>query len=75
MYTIGDVARMSVKNEDLLYRMFGINAELLINHAWGWEHCTIFYKSRKMVSQDSNFRTLFANAFYLQIFADATSVL
>ena len=47
MYTMGDVARMSVKNEDLLYRMFGINAELLIDHAWGWEHCTIFYKSRK----------------------------
>lgn len=35
MYTMGDVARMSVKNEDLLYRMFGINAELLIDHAWG----------------------------------------
>ena len=40
MYTMGDVARMSVKNEDLLYRMFGINAELLIDHAWGWEPCT-----------------------------------
>ena len=34
MYTMGDVARMSIKNEDLLYRMFGINAELLIDHAW-----------------------------------------
>ena len=41
MYTMGDIARMSVKNEDLLYRMFGINAELLIDHAWGWEPCTI----------------------------------
>ena len=41
MYTMGDVARMSVKNEDLLYRMFGINAELLIDHAWGWEPVTI----------------------------------
>ena len=41
MYTMGDVARMSVKNEDLLYRMFGINAELLIDHAWGWEPCSI----------------------------------
>ena len=41
MYTMGDVARMSVKNEDLLYWMFGINAELLIDHAWGWEPCTI----------------------------------
>ncbi len=41
MYTMGDVARCSVYNEDLLYRMFGINAELLIDHAWGWEPCTI----------------------------------
>ena len=41
MYTLGDVTRMSVKNEEILYRMFGINAELLIDHAWGWEPCTI----------------------------------
>ena len=41
MHTMGDVARMSVKNEDVLYSMFGINAELLIDHAWGWEPCTI----------------------------------
>ena len=41
MYTMGDVARMSVKNEDLLYKLFGINAELLIDHAWGWENVTI----------------------------------
>ena len=41
MYTLGDVARMSVKNEDVLYRMFVINAELLIDHAWSWEPCTI----------------------------------
>ena len=32
---------MSVQNEGLLYRMFGVNAELLIDHAWGWEPCTI----------------------------------
>ena len=38
---MGDVARMSVQNEELLYRMFGVNAELLIDHAWGWEPCTI----------------------------------
>ena len=37
LHTMGDVARMSVKNEDVLYRIFGINAELLIDHAWGWE--------------------------------------
>lgn len=41
MFTMGDVARCSIKNEDLLYRLFGINAELLIDHAWGWEPCTI----------------------------------
>lgn len=41
LYTMGDVARMSVKCEDLLYRMFGINAELLIDHAWGWEPVNI----------------------------------
>ena len=41
MYTMGDVARCSVYNEDLLYKMFGVNAELLIDHAWGWEPCTI----------------------------------
>lgn len=41
LFTMGDVARCSVCNEDLLYRLFGINAELLIDHAWGWEPCTI----------------------------------
>lgn len=41
MLTMGDVARCSVKNEDLLYKLFGKNAELLIDHAWGWEPCTI----------------------------------
>ena len=47
MFTMGDVARCSLGkprdyyNEDLLYKLFGINAELLIDHAWGWEPCTI----------------------------------
>lgn len=47
LYTMGDVARCSVGkanelyNEDLLYKLFGINAELLIDHAWGYEPCTI----------------------------------
>lgn len=41
MFTMGDVARCSVQNEDLLYKLFGKNAELLIDHAWGWEPCTI----------------------------------
>lgn len=43
MFTMGDVAMMSTTQwgEDLLYKLFGINAELLIDHAWGWEPCTI----------------------------------
>ncbi|MCM1174069.1 MAG: DNA methylase [Blautia sp.] len=47
MFTMGDVARCSVGdsqsyyNEDLLYRLFGVNAELLIDHAWGFEPTTI----------------------------------
>ena len=47
LYTMGDIARCSLGrdtdhyNEELLYRMFGVNAELLIDHAWGWEPCTI----------------------------------
>ena len=41
MYTMGDVALCSVEREDLLYKLFGVNAELLIDHAWGWEPCTI----------------------------------
>ena len=41
MNTMGDVARCSHYNEDLLYKLFGVNAELLIDHAWGWEPCTI----------------------------------
>ena len=41
IYTMGDVALASVYNEDLLYKLFGITAELLIDHAWGWECCRI----------------------------------
>ena len=41
LFTMGDVARCSVRNEALLYKLFGVNAELLIDHAWGWEPCTI----------------------------------
>lgn len=41
MYSMGDVARCSLENEDLLYGLFGINAELLIDHAWGYEPCEI----------------------------------
>ena len=47
LYTMGDIARCSVGrpgeyyNEELLYRLFGVNAELLIDHAWGYEPCTL----------------------------------
>lgn len=47
LFTMGDIARCSIGsetdyyNEDLLYKLFGVNAELLIDHAWGWESCTI----------------------------------
>lgn len=47
LFTMGDIARCSIGketdyyNEELLYRLFGINAELLIDHAWGWEPCSI----------------------------------
>ncbi len=42
-YTMGDIARASLSEygEDKLYKLFGVNAELLIDHAWGWEPCTI----------------------------------
>ena len=39
--TMGKIARTSIQNEELLYKLFGVNAELLIDHAWGWEPCTI----------------------------------
>lgn len=47
LYTMGDIARCSLggpeefHNEDRLYRLFGVNAETLIDHAWGWEPCTM----------------------------------
>lgn len=47
IFTMGDIARCSLGtssdyyNEDLLYKMFGVNAELLIDHAWGYEPCTL----------------------------------
>ncbi len=41
LYTMGDIARTSIHNEELLYRMLGIDAELLIDHAWGYEPCSM----------------------------------
>jgi DNA polymerase V len=56
--TMGDVARCSIGgideyyNEELLYKLFGVNAQLLIDHAWGWEPCTI--KDIKAYQPESN---------------------
>ena len=52
IYTMGDVARVSINNEELLYKLLGINAELLIDHSWGWEPCTI--KSIKAYRPETN---------------------
>ena len=47
LYTMGDIARCSLAppgawhSQELLFRLFGVNAELLIDHAWGWENCTL----------------------------------
>jgi DNA polymerase V len=62
MYTMGDVAKCSVgkdtdfHNEDLLYKLFGINAELLIDHAWGVEPCTI-EQAKNYKSEDNSLST------------------
>lgn len=51
MYTMGDIARASIDGEKWLYKIFGIDAELIIDHAWGYEPCTIkdikAYKPKK----------------------------
>lgn len=52
IYTMGDIARCSIDNEELLYKLFGINAELLIDHAWGYEPCTM--KSIKSYKPTTN---------------------
>ena len=52
IYTMGDVAKTSIKNEELLYKLFGVNAELLIDHSWGYEPCTI--KDIKKYKPESN---------------------
>ena len=40
-YTMGELADYSLRNEDKLFKMFGVNAELIIDHAWGYEPCTM----------------------------------
>lgn len=41
LFTMGDIAKCSIENEDLLYKLFGVNAELLIDHSWGFESATM----------------------------------
>ena len=54
-YTMGDVARLSLADEEALYRAFGVNAEYLIDHAWGWEPAVIKdIKAYKPVSKSLN---------------------
>lgn len=53
MYTMGDIARMSINNEDLLFKLFGVNAEFLIDHAWGYEPCTIEQAKNYIPSSNS----------------------
>lgn len=54
MFSMGDIARMSLKDEPLLYRLFGIDAEILIDHAWGYEPCSI----KEIKSYKSNSHSL-----------------
>ena len=73
MYTMGDVARCSVgpdnslMNEELLYKLFGVNAELLIDHAWGWEpteiaDCKAYVPDSKSLSQGQVLARPYSNA-------------
>lgn len=56
MYTQGDIARMSITNEELLFKLFGVNAEILIDHAWGIEPCTL--KIAKEYIPESNSKSV-----------------
>lgn len=66
LYTMGDIARMSLRNENLLYKMFGIDAEILIDHAWGLEPCTIkhikdYKTSNKSISEGQVLQEPYSN--------------
>ena len=69
---MGDIARCSLGgagdyyNEELLYKLFGVNAELLIDHAWGWEPCTIAdVKAYKPENKQCSFGAGAAESLYL----------
>ena len=72
LFTMGDIARCSLGgagdyyNEELLYKLFGVNAELLIDHAWGWEPCTIAdVKAYKPENKSVGFGAGAAESLYL----------
>ncbi len=86
LFTMGDVARCSVGkpsdyyNEDLLYELFGINAELLIDHAWGYEPCTIadikaYKPSTKSISSGQVLQTAYGFAKAKLIVREMTDLL
>ena len=53
MYTMGDIARCSINNKNLLYKLFGVNADFLIDHAWGYEPVTLEYVKAYKPSSNS----------------------
>ena len=66
LYTMGDIARQSLRNEDALYKLFGIDAEILIDHAWGLEPCTIkhikdYKTSNKSISEGQVLQEPYSN--------------
>ncbi|MCH5298409.1 MAG: DNA methylase [Ruminococcus sp.] len=80
MYTMGDIALCSLNNEGLLYQLFGINAELLIDHAWGWEPCRIsdiksYTPSSKSLSQGQVLGTPYNNEKARLIIREMTEIL
>lgn len=64
IHTMGDIAYVSERNEEVLYKLFGVNAELLIDHAWGWEPCTIEQiKAYKPSSHSSSVGQVLSSAY------------
>ncbi|MBQ9309084.1 MAG: DNA methylase [Clostridia bacterium] len=72
MFTMGDIARMSLVNEEMLYRLFGVDAELIIDHAWGMESCTMpLIKSYKSKSSSRSIGQVLTHAY---TFSEALTV-
>lgn len=67
IFTMGDVARCSIKNEELLYKLFGINAELLIDHSWGYEPCTMKDVKNFKPSKNSLFDFIKVGGYFMSL--------